>query len=266
MKRLLTAVLLLATVLLCQSAEEAPDLLAQAKLLRKDAIQKALVPRSFPAGFNRYPWKLEIVATVFWVGESATENNPVHNHMSSWDTKWSANFGGFDNPNPSARINFVPRSFVPLQNPFYIALPYNDVTRGVTKAASRKAIPWFLQAFDKPGRSVCKGRWVAIRHKGRIAYAQWEDCGPFRTDHWAYVFGNERPKPNLNQAAGIDVSPAVRDFLGMSGKDIVDWKFVEVSSVPPGPWRTHGENNTFVLQHKGADLLMEDRNNARPDF
>ena len=33
-------------------------------------------------------------------------------------------------------------------------------------------------------------------------YAQWEDAGPFRTDHWQYVFGNERPKPNLEPGRG----------------------------------------------------------------
>jgi hypothetical protein len=34
-------------------------------------------------------------------------------------------------------------------------------------------------------------------------------------DYWQYVFGNERPKPTLNKGAGLDVSPAVRDYLGL---------------------------------------------------
>ena len=133
---------------------------------------------------------------------------------------------------------------------------------GSTKSESRKAIPWFKQSFEKAGQTVCKGRWVAIRHNGRIVYAQWEDCGPFRTDHWAYVFGNERPRLNLNQSAGIDVSPSVRDYLGMGSKGIVDWKFVEVGEVPPGPWTKFGDNNTFVLQRRGANLFDQDRNNV----
>jgi hypothetical protein len=124
-------------------------------------------------------------------------------------------------------------------------------------------IPWFREAFEKAGQSVCKGRWVAIRRGNRIAYAQWEDCGPFRTDQWQYVFGNDRPKPNLNQGAGLDVSPAVRDYLGMGGKDVCDWKFVDVREVPPGPWTKYGDNNTFVLQQRGANLFLTDRNNAR---
>ncbi len=62
-------------------------------------------------------------------------------------------------------------------------------------------------------KSVCKGRWIAIRYGNKICYAQWEDAGPFRTDHWQYVFGTERPEtPILNKGAGLDVSPAVRDL------------------------------------------------------
>ena len=37
-----------------------------------------------------------------------------------------------------------------------------------------------------------------------------------------YVFGDERPSPNVNQAAGIDVSPAVRDYLGLESTSVVD--------------------------------------------
>jgi hypothetical protein len=63
-------------------------------------------------------------------------------------------------------------------------------------------IPWFNQTFERDGKSVCHDRWIAVRNRyGKVAYAQWSDCGPFRTDHWQYVFGNERPKPNLNQGA-----------------------------------------------------------------
>ena len=110
-----------------------------------------------------------------------------------------------------------------------------------------RVVPWFREAYQGPGVSTVKGRWIAIRRGNKVAYAQWEDAGPFRTDHWQYVFGNERPKPNLNKGAGLDVSPAVRDFLGMQDTDVTDWKFVEFSEVPHGPWSKHGDNNTFVI-------------------
>jgi hypothetical protein len=197
-----------------------------------------------------YPWRENIVTTTFWVGEMAAKNNPVPNDKSSWDVNWAKNYGGTDAPEKSSRSGYLPASFTPGQNPFYVALPYNDVQAGGHKPEASQVIPWFRREFKGSGKSVLKGRWIAIRHKDRIAYAQWEDCGPFRTDHYGYVFGNERPKPNLNKGAGLDVSPAVRDYLGMASTDVTDWKFVEFGEVPRGPWSTHGENNTFVLKDR----------------
>jgi hypothetical protein len=203
---------------------------------------------------ERFQWKNGIVTTTFWVGEDAAKNNPVPNHASSWDMKWAKNFGGTDDPDK--RAGYHPAKFVPRQNPFYVALPYNDITRNGHKPEASRVIPWFKDAFTKPGRTVLKGRWIAIRYKGKVAYAQWEDCGPFRTDHWQYVFGDERPKPNLNKGAGLDVSPAVRDYLGMSSTDVTDWKFVEFEEVPTGPWATHGDNNTFVMQKRAGETRV----------
>lgn len=214
---------------------------------------------------ERFPWKSGIVTTTFWIGEEPTKNNPVPNHASSWDPRWAERFGGLDDPDRAQRANYLPAKFVPGQNPFYVALPYNDVQNGAHKPEAARVIPWFKEAYQLPGKSVLKGRWIAIRHNGRTAYAQWEDCGPFRTDHWQYVFGDERPKPNLNKGAGLDVSPAVRDFLGMADTDVTDWKFVDFSEVPTGPWATHGENNTFVINQRAAQTrLARAQNTAEP--
>jgi hypothetical protein len=199
-----------------------------------------------------YPWKTNIVTTTFWVGERPTKANPVPNCTSSWDVRWSKSFGGTDSPDPQDRRDFHPSGFLPRQNPFYIALPYNDLCRGGYKPEAARVIPWFNQEHE-PGKSVCKSRWVAIRYKNRVCYAQWEDAGPFRTDHWEYVFGNDRPKPNMNGGAGLDVSPAVRDFLGMNDTDVTDWKFVEFTDVPQGPWAKLGDNNTFVINQRAAE-------------
>lgn len=226
------------------------DFAKYAMKLREAAISsiepRVVTPTQSPA----YSWRTGIVTTVFWVGESASTNNPVHNRSSSWDADWASSYGGYDNPDPGARHlkEFRPLAFVPRQNPFYYALPYNDVTRGTTKPESRDKIPWFRSAFVREGQSVCRDRWIAIRNPSnrRMAYAQWSDCGPFRTDHIEYVFGNEKPKPNLNRGAGLDVSPSVRDFLGLSSTDVTDWRFIEPRDVPPGPWDKFGDNNHFV--------------------
>jgi hypothetical protein len=206
---------------------------------------------------QRYPWKTDIVTTVFWVGEKPSGNNPVPNRVSSWDKEWTKNYGGIDDPDPARRSNYVPVKFTPQQNPFYCALPYNDKAREGHRPEASRVVPWFREAYQGPAVSTCKGRWVAIRKGNRTAYAQWEDAGPFRTDHWQYVFGNERPKPNLNKGAGLDVSPAVRDYLGLQPTDVTDWRFVDFSEVPRGPWATHGDNNTFVIndRQKGKALV-----------
>jgi hypothetical protein len=205
---------------------------------------------------ERFPWKTQIVTTTFWIGEKPTANNPVPNVQSSWDRNWTKNYGGYDNPDQSQRRDFVPVKFTPKQNPFYVALPYNDKSINGHRPEAPRVIPWFKEAYQGPAVSTVKGRWIAIRRGNKVAYAQWEDAGPFRTDHWQYVFGNERPKPNLNKGAGLDVSPAVRDFLGMQDTDVTDWRFVEFSEVPHGPWSKHGDNNTFVMMQRRNDKAM----------
>jgi len=206
---------------------------------------------------QRFPWKSQIVTTIFWIGEKPSGNNPVPNRVSSWDKDWTKNYGGMDDPDPAHRSNYIPVKFTPRQNPFYCALPYNDKAREGHRPEAPRVVPWFNEAYQGPAVSTCKSRWVAIRKGNRVAYAQWEDAGPFRTDHWQYVFGNERPKPNLNKGAGLDVSPAVRDFLGLQPTDVTDWRFVDFSEVPRGPWSTLGENNTFVIndRKKGSALV-----------
>lgn len=218
-------------------------------LLKVDPYRSAAKedPPFLPKPGERFPWRKEIVTTVFWIGEKPTANNPVPNRSSSWDANWTKSYGGFDNPDRAERNGFIPAKFTPQQNPFYCALPYNDKAKTGHRPEAPRVVPWFKDVYQGPAVSTCKDRWIAIRKGNKVAYAQWEDAGPFRTDHWQYVFGNERPKPNLNKGAGLDVSPAVRDYLGLQETDVTDWKFVEFSEVPRGPWSHFGENNTFVI-------------------
>lgn len=197
-----------------------------------------------------YPWKLHVTSTIFWIGEQPSERNPTPNNKSSWDQQWSSNFGGYDDPNPENRIashatgEFRPKSFVPKLNPFYIALPYNDVTGSRShKPEAARVIPWFSRMRPEPGQTVCKGRWVQIYRGGRSCYGQWEDCGPWETDDWEFVFGNKPPKTSQNGAAGIDLSPAIRDYLGLKSGDKVHWRFVESGQVPYGPWKKYGQES-----------------------
>jgi hypothetical protein len=112
-----------------------------------------------------------IGTSVFCVGELPRPGDPG-NLKSAW--------------NPISNIT------ARYENRFYVALPYNDVDGHNTKPEAGQVIPWFRNAFVRDGQSVCYGRWIAIRHGNKVCYAQWGDVGPFCTDHWQYVFGNER--------------------------------------------------------------------------
>ena len=273
MRRIITLLILAnaSTALYAEEQSMAPyataaDFAKYAMKLREQALLKAepqvFVPTSSRPAIQHFPWKTNIVTTIFWIGEQAGGNNPVPNFRSCWDANWTNNYGGFDNPETSARRNYIPVAFVPRQNPFYFALPYNDVTHGQFKPEAPLVIPWFKQAYTGQGQSVCWHHWIAIRKGNRTCYAQWEDCGPFRTDHFQYVFGNERPKPNLNRGAGLDVSPSVRDYLGLAPTDVTDWQFVDVKDVPPGPWRSYGDNNNFVLARRQMEQKLAQQNAA----
>src|SRR2546423_5816763 len=75
---------------------------------------------------ERYPWKKNIVTTVFWIGERPSGNNPVPNRRSSWDKNWTRNYGGFYEPHPSHPGNYTSAKITPRQNPRYFAPPHND--------------------------------------------------------------------------------------------------------------------------------------------
>ncbi len=179
-----------------------------------------------------YPIHRNITATIFWIGEGSTKGHG--NVVSAWDRRWVEHYGGVDSPYD--RFGFFPGSFFPKENPFYVALPYNDFN-GRRKVSAYQVVYWAKEKKGKPWESMCKNRWVKITKNGRTVYAQWEDVGPFLSNDAAYVFGRARPRNTRNNRAGIDVSPAVRDYLHLSDIDKVDWQFVRDEEVPEGPWK-----------------------------
>ena len=228
------------------------------------AAARLVLESARPRGLAGAAWKRNVVATVFWVGELPGEHNPTPNTRSAWDQNWLANFGGYDDP--EHRAGYLPAGFTPMLNPFYVALPYNDVARGgVHRPEASEVIPWFCQSYRGDGISVCKDRWLAIHHNGRVCYAQWEDVGPFEVAHWQYVFGKAEPLPNRNGGAGIDLSPAVRDFLQLRSGASVEWRFAEDRDVPQGPWRNWSQNAPFVRsQTKPHDPSTNPNPNPQP--
>ena len=104
--RILLSLAVFAFVQASAFAAVSSDFEKMAIALRDKAILKIeppVVSSTAAPVFSRYKWKLNIVTTVFWVGERPTRNNPVPNTKSSWDPQWHRSFGGFVDPDPGAR-------------------------------------------------------------------------------------------------------------------------------------------------------------------
>ncbi len=74
---------------------------------------------------DKYPVHKNISAINFWIGEPpSADNSYIRNVNSTSDSRWVQDFGGafLDCRHDS----FLPVGFHPRENPFYVALPYND--------------------------------------------------------------------------------------------------------------------------------------------
>jgi len=183
---------------------------------------------------NKYPLHENILTTFFWVGEGETvDNDYITNVESIWDEKWMESYGGVDDPHN--RKGYFPPDFTPKENPFYFALPYSDTDFDGNRKSNANIVYWYNETDTS--FSICKNRWIKIIKDNKIAYAQWEDVGPFEVDDHEYVFGSTQPKNEFN-GVGLDVSPAARDYLNLEDMDYVDWQFIDFEDVPEGPWKT----------------------------
>jgi hypothetical protein len=179
------------------------------------------------------PWK-SVMTTVFWVGETAGEDNDfITNTESYWDEHWQDSFGGVDSPN--CRNGYHPCEFTPRENPFYFALPYAEYDQTGILKASAKTVPW----YGKDSRPLLKNRWIVVKHGEAVCYAQWQDVGPNGEDDFKYVFGDSvTPVNTFGEKAGLDVSPALYKCLQMFDNAVTQWSFVDEADVPAGPWRS----------------------------
>jgi len=209
------------------SASDAP------KASQNPAPAPASAPAASPAP-SGYPLHTSIKTTYFWAGEAASaDNDYIQNVSSAWQTNWQNYFGGSDDPDN--RCGYNPCAFTPKENPFYFALPFGDYTT-TGPVSDLSMVYWYNSAQPmQSGQSILKNRWIQINALGKTVYAQWEDVGPFNEHDTNYVFGSAAP---ASTRAGLDVSPAVRDYLGMGGSTTSSWKFVNAADVPDGPWKT----------------------------
>jgi len=206
---------------------------------------------------EHYPWHTDIVATTFWVGEEFDPTAPDGSQaFSTYDSHWMDSYGGCDGVLTNSECQTEPRSaandyfptrMTPLENPFYLDLPFDDINDPEAFAMREEVIPWageaeYAHASGDRNVSLMKNRWVRLRANGQTCYGQIEDAGPGQYHDAAYVFGADdwRPKNQRFNGAGLDVSPALNGclrFTDINGnQDRVDWQFVEYADVPDGPW------------------------------
>jgi hypothetical protein len=174
------------------------------------------------------------MTTLFWVGEpSDADNDFIPNDVSYWDSQWQVNFGGVDDP--EHRNGYWPADFQPKENPFYVALPFGEFGSETSNELrpDARAIPWYRAGLSP----LLKNHWVEVNRGDRTCYAQWEDVGPLEVDDFAFVFGTAKlPRNTFDAKAGLDVSPAVWQYLGMDNNAETAWRFVQAEDVPRGPW------------------------------
>ena len=118
-------------------------------------------------------------------------------------------------PNPGRAANdFFPTQMTPKQNPFYLDLPVID-------------------------RSL-KNRWVQLQKDGVPVMAR--SRTPVRRSTTTPPTSSATPVPRTpgSTAPASTSRPALNGCLGFSqlngASDRVDWRFVEQSDVPAGPW------------------------------
>lgn len=247
-----------------------------------------------PAVVGATPTHTNIVATTFWVGEIFNANLSDGSQVcSTYDSQWALHatgmnggttpssasgcpgsvFGGCDGTSTGSGTGFAcatekrdvsngyfPKSGPkPLQNPFYLDLPYDDVNDSTAFAQRCQVVPWAAADNAATGVNHCgdssysylKNRWVQMTGpSGKVCYGQVEDAGPSSGSLYhdsAYVFGGGNARPvnkdfsgDSSQGAGTDVSPALNGCMGFAeldgDTDHVNWKFVDRANVPAGPW------------------------------
>ena len=218
---------------------------------RQPALENIPQPEKYP--------QHRVVATIFYVGESASASNGyIDNISTAWEDDARIQFGGVDDPD-RRNAEGVPADFRPKENPFYVALPASEFNKRGLIPGAREMSPWAKEAVTfQENRSLFKGRWVGVKNpeNGVVVYGQWLDTGPSDDPSdardYQYVFGDSsaKPKNSFGLKAGIDVSPAMTHQLGFDiakGGIEVIWQFVDSQDVPDGTWKDFPEidNRTY---------------------
>jgi hypothetical protein len=130
------------------------------------------------------------------------------------------------------------------ENPWYVALPFNNRVYPSTSIYNSQVLKnYWLEIINPANNLTC--------------FAQVEDAGPWFVNDDAYVFDpTHRPFSEtafgsmydiyktagigriVTNNAGIDLSPTVAQYIGITGKGPVHWRFADPAKITSGPWLT----------------------------
>ena len=210
-------------------------------------VAVAALPGLAPVSVRTYPVHVGIAASVLRIGAVGRQDTEDGQSVSSsWDMQWAKHFGGCDGlgdvgsgcgSDLTARTgpDWFPTVTTPLENPYYVGLPYNDLGDGAF--AQRSRVPWasdpgYAAHRSDPTVSLMKNRWVKVSGPDGACFAQVEDTGPGPVDP-DYVLGTAAPA----SPHGISLSPALYRCVGLTSaqeQGTVDWQFVDAPTT--GPW------------------------------
>jgi hypothetical protein len=189
---------------------------------------------------SSYPLHENIITTVFWIGETpSNDNGQISNLETEWDPDPVKRLGYNDSIDLVRLPSGHPVGRTPSHNDFYVALPLGEFNESGPVAKQRASSYWASEATKlTDDESLFKGRWVSVTHKGKMALLQIVDTGPFTWSDPNYVWGSAKPSNTAGLGAGLDVSPAVASYLGIDGSATVNWQFIDASAAAKidGPW------------------------------
>jgi TonB family protein len=148
-------------------ASAAPTVLSQTGIVATSSPETgASVPPSFfgtssnppmtGVSADGFPLEANVTTTPFWVGDGQVTGKTLTQYASAWEKHWLKIFGGGDDPERTARGNYIPISFVPHQNTFYYALPYNDVEQGHFKPEEPNVVLLSKQIQGEPDHDIAR--------------------------------------------------------------------------------------------------------------
>ena len=165
---------------------------------------------------EKFPWKHNIVTTVFWIGEKPTANNPTPNKSSSWDMSHELDLLG---------VGLFAVGFSPIQNTVVTMLCFHG---NFSFATALTAFALLVNAKSKAGVDAGAERLDAALTGVTVdGAATGRACEK-----------NEETDDNATAAVWVRVANFIEDGRGPDGM-----RCLSRNRIPPHPWASLEKQN-----------------------